>query len=758
MSTTRTSYIVRRPQARRRVSRLRKFVFYMQLGLLLVFGFGIGAICATFLSVSRMLPKVTDYSPPEVTKIYSSDNILLATVGEENREVVGLDEIPKNLVNATVAIEDKRFYEHGGVDFRGIARAAVKNVIGGKIDEGGSTITQQLARNVFLTQRKTISRKMREAVLAVMIERNYTKTRILELYMNQIFYGSGAFGVQAASKSYFGKDVKNLDLAECALLAGLPQAPTRLSPHRNLDLAVERRNNVLARMKEQGYITPEQQAEAKAETPRIVDLKPTKYRSRAPYFTDYVKEYLSEKYSYDDLVYRGGLRVYTTVNYRMQEAAQKALSNGIRRARTARQINRINGNGALISIEPGTGYIRAMVGGADYTDSHAGEFNRAIKARRQPGSAFKAFVYTAAVDTLGWDANHVILGGHYTYSFGDGRTWSPRNYDGRYPGSMTVKQAVAKSVNVPAVRTALQVGLPTVVRYAHLLGIKSEIEAYPAMAIGGIKGIRPIEMAAAYSVFASGGYYAEPTPIAKILSADGDVIEETKIEPRRVLSERTVGVMDQLFRAVVTQGTAAWKLARFRDARGKTGTTNNDVDVWFIGYVPKKLVTAVWVGNDNNTPMRDVSGSGICAPIWGDFMQQAVQVYDQTHRPAARPRPRPVATEERPRENTTPPTPRDEINAVEETDGGAVRVKICDESQLIARKACPSYHIETFAKGTEPTAYCNIHGRRSHTGEGRQPAEPKPEENAQPTPTPPEGEGDNNGDMRMTPPPAIPVH
>ncbi len=731
----------------------------MQIGLLLVFGIGIGAICGTFLSVSRVLPKVTDYSPPEVTKIYSSDNVLLATVGEENREVVKLEEIPKNLVNATVAIEDSRFYEHGGVDFRGIARAAVKNIIGGKIDEGGSTITQQLARNVFLTQRKTISRKMREAVLAVMIERSYTKTKILELYMNQIFYGSGAFGVQAASKAYFGKEVKDLDLSECAMLAGLPQAPTRLSPHRNVEAAINRRNIVLARMQDLDYITPEKRAKAKAEDPRIVDLKPTKYRSRAPYFTDYVKEYLADKYSYDDMIYRGGLHVYTTVNYRMQESAQRALAAGIRRARASGQVSRTKGNGALISIEPGTGYIRAMVGGADYTDREAGEFNRALKSRRQPGSAFKAFVYTAAVDSLGWDANHVVLGGRYTYSFGDGRTWSPKNYDGKYPGSMTIKKAVANSVNVPAVRTAMQVGLSTVVRYAHLLGIKSEIEAYPAMAIGGIRGISPIEMAGAYTVFASEGMYAEPTPIAKITTADGAIIEDIIPKPRRVISERTAKVMDELFRAVVTQGTARRILSGFPEARGKTGTTNNDVDVWFIGYVPKKLVTAVWVGNDNNTSMRNVSGSGVCAPIWKDYMHDAIRVYNDTHRTAPSHKPKDTTAQKPRTENRDNATPRDEINAVEETDNGAVRIKICNESQLIARRACPSWHTETFAKGTEPTAFCNIHGNTPRGEGGGNPANTGDTgNNTQPTPAPAEGAGQDNGEMRMTPPPAIPIN
>lgn len=729
----------------------------MQIGLLLLFGVAVGGIVGTFISVSRMLPKVTDYSPPEVTKILSSDEVLLATVGAENREFVDMKQIPKELQQATVAIEDSRFYDHGGVDFRGIARAAVKNIVGGRIDEGGSTITQQLARNVYLTQRRTISRKMREAVLAVIIERNYTKAKILELYLNQIFYGSGAFGVEAASKVYFGKDVQNLDLAECALLAGLARAPSSLSPHNDLDAAVARRNVVLARMAELHVITQEQKEKAQAEKPRIVPLTATKYRSLAPYFTDYVKKYLRDKYAYDDMIYRGGLRVYTTVNYRMQEAAQKALRDGVMQARRNRQVDPKKGNAALICIEPETGYIRAMVGGAEYEKS---EFNRATQARRQPGSAFKAFVYTAAVDTLGWNANHIVKGGRYRYTFGDGRVWTPKNYNGEYrPYTMTMKRAVADSVNVPAVRTAMEVGLNTVIRYAHLLGVKSEIQAYPALAIGGISGIRPIEMAAAYGVFASGGFYIEPTPIAKITNADGATIEEAEPNPRRVLPDRTVSVMDELFRAVVTKGTAAWKLAGFPNARGKTGTTNSDVDAWFIGYVPKKLVTAVWMGNDDHTPMgHKISGSGLCAPIWKDYMYTAVKVYDDIHR--GKPRPKPVESQashpaER-RENRDNRLP----DAVQETDKGTVRVKICDESQLLATGNCPSWHVETMVKGTEPKDYCNIHEARSR---GRTRTEHATDGDSNPgdaTPPPQPDtpkKPDDSGDLRMTPPPQIPI-
>lgn len=720
----------------------------LQIGVLLVFGVGIGAFLGTFISVSQMLPRVTDYSPPEVTKIYSSDDVLLATMGLENREFVSLKQIPKDLVTAIVAIEDSRFYEHAGLDVRSIGRAVLANILGGGIVQGGSTITQQLARNVFLTQRRTFTRKAREAILAVMIERNYTKPKILELYLNQVYFGSGAYGVEAASKIYFGKSVDSLDLAESALLAGLPRAPTDLSPHTNLNEAIRRRNRVLARMVELGKITPEERDNAEAETPHIVPLTPTKYRSKAPYFTDYVRSCLKENYHYgDNLIYQGGLRVYTTLNYEMQQAAERALREGILDARRRRLINSTQGNGALICIEPENGYIRAMVGGADYTSKWSGQWNRAVQAQRQPGSSFKIFVYTAAVDVLGWDANHTVEGGRFSYPSGH-RVWRPRNYDGRWWPDMTMRRAVAKSVNIPAIKTAMEVGLYTVVKYAHLMGVKSEVQPYPALAIGGISGIRPIEMAAAYGVIASGGYYAEPTPIVRITDNRGDVVDERRSEAKRVLPDRTVKIMDELFRAVVTTGTGT-AVSSVPDARGKTGTTNDDVDAWFIGYVPQKLVTAVWAGNDNHRPMRHVWGGNVCAPIWRDFMGEALTTYRETHRPKPRPKPeeKRESRKEHPPEHKTPEgtaTPAATSDQDKETSSETVTVRVCDESELLATRSCPSTHLYTYVKGTEPTEHCNIHGP---TGGARPNGPPAP-----PTEKP---AGGPERPLRLTPPPPI---
>lgn len=742
---------MRKLRPRKQHSKLRKIVLYMQAAVMLFFGVGIGAAVGTFVSVSRMLPRITDYSPPEVTKIYSSDNVLLATIGQENREFVKYDKIPKNLINAAVAIEDSRFYEHVGVDFKGIARAMVKNVRGGGMLQGGSTITQQLVRNVYLTPKKNMSRKIREAVLAIIIERRYTKPKILELYLNQVYFGSSSYGVEAASKIYFGKNVNNLDLAECALIAGLPQAPSSYSPHTDLEKAVERRNIVLERMAELHYITPEQAEEAKAEKPHIVALRPTKYRSLAPYFTDYVKKYLRDEYKYDDaLVQRGGLRVYTTVNYKMQVAAQEALAEGVARAKAVGQMEKSQGNGALICIEPGTGYIKAMVGGADYTKS---EFNRTVQSERQPGSSFKAFVYTAAVDMLGWKPDQYIRcgNGHIYWPLPDGTTWSPKNYDGKYYSGITMERAVARSVNVAAAVTAKEVGIENVIKYARLLGITSEIEAYPATSIGGLKrGLRPVELAAAYAVFASGGYYAKPTPIAKILDSDGNLVEERSIDKKLVLKEETVKVMDQLFRAVVSPGgTAYGAIHTIADARGKTGTTNNDADAWFVGYVPNKLVTAVWMGNDDRIPMRKVYGGTVCGPVWRQFMQVAIPVYQETRQKqvATKPatKPQPTANADKPKNEThTQPTPNEDNptpNENVETASDTIRVRVCNDSGLLATRWCSSTHWEDFVKGAEPTGYCNIHGPRNGDSGG----DSQPSDNT--------SGGDNN--LRLTPPPPI---
>jgi penicillin-binding protein 1A len=669
--------------------------------VLLLFVVLLGAIGATFYSVARFLPSnadIANYQPTEATKIISDDGVVLAEVYEENREFVRLEDIPKDLQNATVAIEDARFYKHLGIDFKGIARAIYQNIRHKQITQGGSTITQQLARNIYLTREKTLSRKLQEVVLALQLERNFSKQQILELYLNEVYYGSGACGVQAASKVYFGKDVKDLTLSECALLAGLPQKPSVYSPHENLDLAIKRRNTVLDRMAELGYITERQCEKAKKERPRIVPRKPTGIaRYKAPWFVTYVLKQLSNEYG-ADLVYRGGLRVYTTLNYEMQKAAEEALREGVR---NAKHLNVTQG--ALVCIDPKTGYIRAMVGGVN-PDFTKDQFNRAVQARRQPGSAFKAFVYTAAIDN-GYDPNYRISNARISFPGYGGKIWTPRNYDGRYGGSYTIRRAIALSVNVCAVRMANEIGIDKVITYARMLGIKSPLTRSLALALGASE-VTPLEICSAYGVFAANGVRAEPMAVVKITSCQAGrgeaVIAEYSPVTTQVLSQETAQIMNELFREVVTSGTGRRALP-VPNAHGKTGTTNNDRNAWFIGYTPE-LVTAVWVGNDDNSPMRGVWGGNVCCPIWTKFMLKALDVYKRQQAKEDSY----STSQETNRTYHTYRSRRQERN-VEEQTPTARTVKLCAESGYRATPQCPSTYEVPADSVSDSLGYCPIH-------------------------------------------------
>jgi len=603
--------------------RFRTFLIWVEVIVLAFLATVIGVVGGAFYHVSKMLPTGIDletYKPTEATKIFSSDGVLLGQLYEENRETVALTDIPKDLQNATVAIEDWRFYKHLGVDFVGMGRAFFTNLRSGHLSQGGSTITQQLARNIYLTRKKTYFRKLEEIVLAIELERNYSKKQILELYLNEVYYGSRAYGVQAAAKTYFGKDVKNLTLAECALIAGLPQRPSGYSPYEDMDEAVNRRDVVLNRMMELGYITHDQCAEAKASRIRLAGIKPNSMsKYKAPWFVTYVIKQLSDKYG-ADMVYRGGWHVYTTLNYAMQQVAEQELRSHVAAARGLDV-----SQGALVCIDPHNGYIRAMVGGAS-EDFYKDQFNRAVQMRRQPGSSFKAFVYTAAIDN-GYDENYRLSNARITYGSGD-NAWSPKNYDGKYGGTYTIKKAVAYSVNICAVRMADQIGIDKVISYARLLGIKSPLGRNLSLALGST-GVTPLEMCSAYGVFAADGVRAEPMTVVKITESDkngdGAVVESNEPVTKQVLSKQTTDIMNDIFRGVVTMGTGI-RAKVVPDAHGKTGTTNDDRDAWFVGYTPE-LVTAIWVGNDNYSKhMRHVFGGTGCIPTWVAYMQQALKI------------------------------------------------------------------------------------------------------------------------------------
>ena len=690
-----------RPRGR---SRLRIVVMVLQVLILLGIGITAGVSLGMFVGLSKMLPNVVDFEAPEATIIYSSDDVVLGRAYREDRTIVELDEIPNSLINATIAIEDSRFYEHAGVDMRGIGRAVWANVRGHRLAQGGSTITQQLARNVYLTQRKTLHRKAQEALLAMMIERDFSKEKILELYLNQIYYGSGAFGVQAASKVYFGKSVDQLTLSEAALIAGLPRRPSGYSPHDNLEGALDRRDVVLNRMAQLGYITADQRDKAKADKIEISPLRKGRVNYKAPHFVDYVIRQLRERYG-EDVVLRGGLRVYTTLNYEMQTAAEKALRESIKKNAKSHRVS----EGCFVCVEPANGYIRAMVGSVDPKS----EFNRCVQGKgRQPGSAFKLFVYTAALEA-GMKPTDKVLDAAVAYPDGTGKTWRPKNYDNKYHGWVTLRTAVAQSINIPAIKIADNVGVQNVIKYAQLMGVESEIEPYLPLAIGGIKGIYPLEMAGAYATFANGGQYVRPMSVVKVTNSRGDVIDEPVPEGRRVVSEKTAKYMDEMLRAVVSGGTGT-RARQTKDARGKTGTTNDDRDAWWCGYVPGKLAAVCWIGNDNYSPMRRAWGGLICAPIWSEFMSKAIPLFDKMY---SDDNPQVVA------EGTTVstfkpdpvkiPKPSDKSESdeteIENRDPDTITLSICQDSGMLATEHCPNPHQETFVKGTEPTKKCPVH-------------------------------------------------
>ena len=722
---------VGRATSRRRTTRksgLQSFVLSLQLILLGFMGIGIGAAGAIFYSVSGINVELTVRTTKEDTKIISSDGVVLATLfQEEHRERVPIEQIPQNLRNATVAIEDSRFYKHAGVDIRGISRALYENTRYHKLMQGGSTITQQLARNVYLTKRKTLTRKLQEAALAIRIESQYPKDHILEVYLNQVYYGSGAYGVQTASHIYFGKDVNKLDLAECAMLAGMPKRPSYYSPFVDKQAARSRRNTVLQRMADLGYITQTTADEAKNGPIRLTSKKPIRRLYRAGYFIDYVVKQLVDNYG-EDLIMGGGLRVYTTLNWEMQQAAQEDVANGVKEAQKS---GKNVGQAALIAIEPGTGHIKAMVGGTSYATS---QFNRVTQGYgRQPGSSFKAFVYTAAIDRGVVEPDSQILDSPVSYPNGTGGYWSPSNYDNKWHGWVTVRQAISRSINIPAIKVAHKVGVPEIIKYAHMMGIKSELEPYLPLAIGGIKGVHPIEMAAAYAVFASGGIYAEPMAITKVTDTEGGVIEENEPVAHRVLSESTAEIMDQMLRGVVTDSYGTGKRVRdVPEARGKTGTTNRDIDAWFLGYVPNKICTAVWAGNDDHTPMRNAFGSTVCIPIWKPFTLTALKIYSKEE---PEPRKRSMAVvhddqKDKPQEATNTDT-----SAAPASTDQVVTVTVCTESQFLSTRWCPETYRETFTAGAAPDRVCSIHGPPNRTSPSPAPAKPEEDHTQTTTPT-----------------------
>ncbi len=657
-----------KPKKRSLVFSFIKFCFFLFLMLSVIVT---GAIIGIVKTFSDQLPEVGyhTYKPKLNTKVYDINNEQIAEFHEvENRtEKVKMNEISLKLQQAFLAIEDSRFYDHYGIDFVRIIGAAVSNWRSGGIRQGASTITQQLARNAFLTQEQTFARKIKEILLAFKIEQKFSKQEIFELYLNEIYFGHGAWGVASAADIYFGKKPADLSLAEAAILAGLPKNPSRNDPFVNPKKAKERQVLVLNKMAEHNFIT-KQQASAAKDMP--LHLKTTKKEiTRAPYFVEFVRNELINKFG-PKKVYTSGLKVYTTIDTSIQKAAEEAFLNA--------KIYKDNPldthptmQGALIALDPQTGHIKAMVGGRSYEQS---EFNRAVQAKRQPGSTFKTFIYTAAIQ-MGMSANSVMTDepiekvNPYT-----GKVWRPANYENRYLGDVTLKTALEKSLNSIAVKLLEKVGIQRVIDITHKMGIKSYMGNNLSLALGACD-VTPLEMASSYGVIANGGIRVPPTGIIKVVDNEGNILYDPGYHGEKVLEPETAFVMTEMMRGVIEQGTGtSAKIGR--PAAGKTGTTNNYIDAWFVGFTPN-LVTAIYVGNDDRKPLgHGKSGGRTVGPVWREFMLAALKD-------------KPVVDFKEP--------------------SNIVKKMICRETGLLACETCSKKNQQSFKRGFEPESMCS-HG------------------------------------------------
>jgi penicillin-binding protein 1A len=554
--------------------------------------------------------------------VYDRRNQLIGNLYYYRRIWIDFNKIPKTLRNAVIAIEDSRFYQHNGVDLRGMARAVYHNLIPGGAMEGGSTITQQLAKISLLSSERTLARKVQDITLAMQIEQTYTKDEILAMYLNSVYLAHGNVGVEAASRYYFGKPAGRLGLAEAALLAGLIRSPEHYSPLKSPGAAKERRNLVLQKMLEQQYITKAQYKTAAATGVHVV--RTGQLAAVGGYFLDYVRErLLKEGFTEDELRF-DGYKIYTSLDLNLEKAAE----------RTMLQLPKASGSktqpqGALISLNPKTGEIVAMVGGRSYASS---QYNRSIRSYRQPGSAIKPFVYATALEK-GFTAATVIEDQPLTIALPGGKSWSPENYDRIYRGPLTLREALRNSVNTVAVQLLQKVGVDAVAEQMERMGIRSLVKqggnndlSLAPLALGGLtKGVTPLELTAAYVPFANLGVYVKPYAIKKVTDRQGNLVKQFKTEKHSVLSPQTAYIITCLLKDVIEQGTG--QRARIgRPAAGKTGTTSDYTNAWFVGYTPD-LVTSIWIGNDRqDQPMRYKGGnvgSAAAAELWGSYMKQS---------------------------------------------------------------------------------------------------------------------------------------
>lgn len=763
------------------LSYLKKGFSFLIYTILISFIILLGSAIGFFIQVKRQLPDLSilkEYKPSLITRIYSSDGQSLAHFCLEKRILVPYSSLPSHLTQAVIAVEDAHFYKHHGLDWEGISRAALRNLRHRGFVEGGSTITQQLTRSLLLHSEKTIIRKFKEALLALEVEKFYSKEKIIEMYLNQIYLGNGAYGVESAARTFFGKHIEDLDLAQAALLAGLPKAPNLYNPNRHPERAIARRNYVLKRMLEEGYIDYNVY---QASINTSIDLIKNKGQTiQAPYFVEYIRSYLEEKYGATAL-YRGGLKVYTTIDLDLQKHAEEAVKWGIEeldKRQGFRSISDLNDKkentngdlkeilmtciesgqfpqdrilgevmdispaqasvlihdtdikgvlsiddvswtkseslesilkpgdkiyvqileklkdpngtdgrndsfrlaleqepevqGALIATDPGSGHIKAMVGGYDFAIS---KFNRAVQARRQPGSAFKPFIYATALKQ-GHTLADIFIDSPIIYQDEErDKDWKPVNYYQKFYGPTTLREALEKSRNVITIKVLKKAGIEASIETARNMGIGSPLAPDLSLALGS-SGVSLWELTAAYGVFATGGIKTRPVAILKIEGPDGRVLEEHKPQQERALDQQTAYLMTQALRGVVDHGTGWRAKAIGRPLAGKTGTTNNYVDAWFIGFSPD-IVTGVWVGFDEYRSLGDMeTGSRAAAPIWIKFMKEYI-----SHKPV--------------QDFPIPP--------------GIKFVPIDRKTGLLATAECENVFLEAFREGSAPKKLCRAH-------------------------------------------------
>ncbi len=679
------------------VKRRKKFSIITG-SILLILLLLVGVMIRTYHVYKKDLPSLAqlhNIEPSLITKIYSADGKVIKEFYTERRILILLERMPPHLIDALLATEDRRFFKHWGVNLLALGRAFWNNLWEWRWAQGASTITQQLARTLFLTPEKTISRKIKEILTAIKIEKNYSKEEILEMYLNQCYFGKGAYGIQAAALRYFNKNVEDLFISECAVLIGIPKSPSRYSPIDHPKLAQLRRNIVLNAMRDFKKIS-EELADSLKELP--LEINPTSVPTgEAPYFTEMVRQYLENRYG-EDVLYREGLSVYTTLNWDLQKAAEEALktqldvlqknmenTHALRDTNYTTVITDSSGaepteirvykeiQGAFVALENKTGNILALIGGKDFQQS---QFNRAVQAKRQPGSGFKPFIYTAAIDNgarpidIMYDTPLFLMGE-------DGKEWNPENFDKIFRGPVTLREALAKSINVISAKLIGKVTPQQTIFYASNMGIKSPLSPYPSLALG-TSEVTLQEMVTAFSVFPNQGIKVAPKYILKITDRYGNTLEENKTSKKEeVLSAQTAYIMTTMLQTVINKGTGWGARARgfYRPAGGKTGTSDDCTDNWFTGFTPQ-ITAGVWIGYDDKTVIgENITGAHTALPVWSDFM---IKAHDTLK--------------------------------VEDFDipPGIIFKTVCLESGLLATNRCPRIIIDVFTEETVPKEYCQL--------------------------------------------------